>query len=140
MRVVLQPQLLSMKQLNKLQTIVFALGGLLMVIGAGVSLTGWKGAPYVFTIGAACFTLMQLQQSYEGPSITLRRLRKIVILSDLLFLLSAVLMVASQDNLFHLPQITYVQYVYNKWIGTLLLAAIIQLYAIHRIDHELKRN
>ncbi len=140
MRVVLQPQFLSMKQLNKLQTIVFALGGLLMVAGAGLSLTAWKGAPYLFTLGAVCFVLMQLQQSYDGPSITLRRLRKIVILSDLFFLLSAVLMVASQDNLFHLPQITYVQYVYNKWIGTLLLAAIIQLYATHRIDHELKKN
>lgn len=129
-----------MKQLNKLQAMVYMVGGILMVVGAGISLLGWGGAPYVFAIGALGFTPMQMMQRYDGDNVTLRRLRRILVLSDVLFLLTAVLMFASQGNAFGLSQIVYVQYVYNKWIGTLLLAAIIQLYAVHRIDYELSKE
>ena len=129
-----------MKQLNKLQAMVYMVGGILMVVGAGISLLGWGGAPYVFAIGALGFTPMQMMQRYDGDNVTLRRLRRILVLSDVLFLLTAVLMFASQGNAFGLSQIVYVQYVYNKWIGTLLLAAIIQLYAVHRIDYELAKE
>lgn len=129
-----------MKQLNKLQAMVYMVGGILMVVGAGISLLGWGGAPYVFAIGALGFTPMQMMQRYDGDNVTLRRLRRILVLSDVLFLLTAVLMFASQGNAFGLSQIVYIQYVYNKWIGTLLLAAIIQLYAVHRIDYELSKE
>ena len=129
-----------MKQLNKLQAMVYMVGGILMVVGAGIGLLGWGGAPYVFAIGALGFTPMQMMQRYDGDNVTLRRLRRILVLSDVLFLLTAVLMFASQGNAFGLSQIVYVQYVYNKWIGTLLLAAIIQLYAVHRIDYELSKE
>ncbi len=129
-----------MKQLNKWQSAVFLIGGLLMVVGAGLSVLTFSFAPYIYTAGALGFTSMQLMQTYSGTNITLHRLRNIMILSDLLFLLTAVLMFASQDNLFGLPQITYVQYVYQKWVATLLLAAIIQLYAMHRMDSELKKE
>lgn len=129
-----------MKQLNKLQAMVYMVGGILMVVGAGISLLGWGGAPYVFAIGALGFTPMQMMQRYDGDNVTLRRLRRILVLSDVLFLLTAVLMFASQGNAFGLSQIVYIQYVYNKWIGTLLLAAIIQLYAVHRIDYELAKE
>ena len=127
-----------MKQLNKWQAIAYALGGIVMVVGAGLCVLLFSWAPYVYAIGAIVFTSMQMIQRYDGPSITVRRLRRIMLLSDFLFLITAVLMFASKGNFFGLPHITYVQYIYNKWVATLLLAAIIQLYAIHRIDHELK--
>jgi hypothetical protein len=129
-----------MKQLNKVQSIVFVAGAVLMVVGAGVSLLQWVLAPYIYAVGAVGFATMQMMQVYEGNNVTICRLRRIMLLSDLLFLVTAVLMFASQGNPFGISQITYVQYVYNKWVGTLLLAAILQLYVTHRIDNELAKE
>ena len=129
-----------MTQLSKFQITVFLVGGLLMVIGAGASLFSCAWAPYVFAPGALCYVSMQMLQRYDGPSFTIRRLRRIMLLSDILFLLSAVLMFASQGNVFHIDHLTYLQYVYNKWVVTLLIAAILQLYTTHRISHELEKE
>lgn len=129
-----------MKQLNNWQNAIFLIGAMLMVVGAGISLLGWEIAPYLFAVGALGFASMQMLQRYEGPSFVIRRLRRIMLISDLLFLISAVLMFASQGNVFHLDHIVYLQYVYNKWVVTLLIAAMLQLYTTHRIDHELKKE
>jgi drug/metabolite transporter (DMT)-like permease len=130
-----------MKQLSKLQNFVFLMGGALMVVGVALNFFGVQqvGA-CVFLIGAVCFGVMQMLQRYEGQNVTIRRLRRILVTSDVLFLLTAVLMFASQSNAFGIPQVEYVLYVHNKWIGTLLLAAIIQLYAINRLDSEVEKE
>jgi len=109
-----------------------------MVAGAGLSLFQWGGAPYVFAAGVLGFVPMQLLQRYEGTDFTVRRLRRIMLISDVLFLVAAVLMFASQGNPLGLDQITYVQYVYQKWVVVLLIAAVLQLYATHRIGKELE--
>ena len=119
---------------------IFLLGGLLMVIGAGTSLLAWGAAPYIFALGALCFTAMQMKQCYDGQNVTIRRLRRMMLISDVLFLVSALLMFACQRNIFGLDHITYLQYVYNKWVVTLLIAAILQLYSFHRIGQELAKE
>ncbi|MBO4721278.1 MAG: hypothetical protein J5658_15605 [Prevotella sp.] len=129
-----------MRQLNKVQSIIYLVGGLLMVIGAGTTLLAWRPAPYVFAVGAICFASMQMLQRYEGQNFTIRRLRRIMLLSDVLFLLAALLMLANQGNFLGLSYITYMEYVYNKWVVVLLVAAILQLYATHRIGHELEKE
>ena len=129
-----------MRQLNKIQTLIFLVGALLMVVGAGASVLAWKLAPYVFAVGAIAFTSMQLLQRYEGTNFVIRRLRRMMILSDFLFLLSALLMFASMGNVFGLSHIDYITYIYNKWVLTLLVAALLQLYATHRIDRELTKE
>ena len=129
-----------MRQLNKIQTLIFLVGALLMVVGAAASVLAWKLAPYVFAVGAIAFTSMQLLQRYEGTNFVIRRLRRMMILSDFLFLLSALLMFASMGNVFGLSQIDYITYIYNKWVLTLLIAALLQLYSIHRIDRELAKE
>ena len=129
-----------MRQLSKVQNAIFLAGGLLMVIGAGASLLAWVLAPYVFAVGALCFVSMQMLQRYEGQNITIRRLRRIMLLSDVMFLVSAVLMFAGQGNVFGIDHLTYIQYVYNKWVVTLLIAAILQLYSVHRINQELEKE
>ena len=129
-----------MKQLNNWQNAIFLTGALLMVVGAGAGLPGWSAAPYLFALGALGFTSMQMLQRYEGQNFVIRRLRRIMLLSDVLFLVSALLMFASQGNALHLSHITYLQYVYNKWVVTLLIAAILQLYTTHRISHELEKE
>ena len=133
-------KLAKMKQLNKVETFIYVAGAILMVLGAGISLTGWAGYPYLFCIGAICYASMQLQQRYEGKNVTIRRLRRLMILSDFLILLAGVLMLAGQTNTLGLSQLTFLQYVYNKWVVVLLIAALIQLYVTHRIDYELKKE
>ena len=129
-----------MRQLNKIQTLIFLVGALLMVVGAGASVLAWKLAPYVFAVGAIAFTSMQLLQRYEGTNFVIRRLRRMLILSDFLFLISALLMFANMGNVFGLGQIDYITYIYNKWVLTLLVAAMLQLYSTHRIDKELAKE
>ena len=111
-----------------------------MVVGAGTSLLAWRFAPYVFAVGVVCFVSMQMLQRYEGQNFTIRRLRRIMLLSDVLFLVAALLMFANQGNVFGLSYITYVQYIYNKWVIVLLIGAILQLYSSHRIGHELEKE
>ena len=129
-----------MKELNKLQTAIFLFGGILMAVGAGTTLLGWGSAPYIFAIGALGFSSMQMQQRYEGQNFTIRRLRRMMLLSDVLFLVAALLMFASKGNFLGLSYITYIEYVYNKWVIVLLIAALLQLYSIHRIGSELEKE
>ncbi len=129
-----------MRQLNSIQQIIFLVGAVLMVIGAGVSLLRWPLAPWIFAVGALGFASMQMLQTYDGPNLTIRRLRRIMLFSDVLFLVSAALMFAGNGNPLRLEWTTYLQYVHQKWVATLLLAAILQLYVTHRISHELERE
>ena len=126
--------------MNKLQTAIFLFGGILMAIGAGTTLLGWGSAPYIFAIGAVCFSSMQMLQRYEGQNFTIRRLRRMMLISDVLFLVAALLMFASKGNYFGLSYITYIEYVYNKWVVVLLIAALLQLYSMHRIGSELEKE
>ena len=129
-----------MKKLNNVQVADFHLGALLMVIGAGTSMLAWGSAPYVFSVGALCFASMQMLQRYEGSNFVIRRLRRIQLVSDVLFLVSGLLMIANKGNFLGLSYMTYIEYVYNKWVITLLVAAILQLYSTHRLGHELEKE
>ena len=129
-----------MRELNKLQTAIFLFGGILMAVGAGTTLLGWGSAPYIFAIGALGFSSMQMQQRYEGQNFTIRRLRRMMLLSDVLFLVAALLMFASKGNFLGLSYITSIEYVYNKWVIVLLIAALLQLYSMHRIGSELEKE
>ena len=129
-----------MNRLNRVQTIIFLAGGLLMVAGAALGLFYPALAPYVFGVGAVGFTSMQMLQRYDGTNFTIRRLRRIMLLSDVLFLVAAVLMFASLGNSLGIDHITYMQYVYHKWVPVLMIAAVLQLYATHRIDSELAKE
>ena len=129
-----------MKQLNKIQTVIFLLGGMLMAVGAGTTLLGWGSAPYIYALGAIGFSSMQMLQRYEGNNFTIRRLRRMMLLSDVLFLVAALLMFANISNFMGVSYINYIEYVYNKWVIVLLIAALLQLYSIHRIGSELEKE
>ena len=117
---------------------LFIAGAVLLVVGAAASLLRWDAAPWLFAVGALAYTSMQMQQSYEGRSFTVRRLRRIMLFSDFLLLLTAVLMFISRwPQLGGLDWLTYVNYVHNNWVVTLLIAALLQLYTTYRIDREL---
>ena len=129
-----------MRQLSKWESYVMLLGGLLMVIGAGANVLFCSWAPYVFAPGALLFVAMQLRQRYEGREFTIRRLRRIQIISDFLFLVAGLLMMANQQNFLGLDQLSYIKYVHNNWVVVLLVAAVLQLYTSHRIASELEKD
>lgn len=129
-----------MRQMSKTETFLLLLGGMLMVIGSGASLFMQAWAPYVFAPGALLFAAIQMRQTYEGKNITIRRLRRIMLMSDVLFLIAALLMFASQANFLGLDFLVYLKYVHNNWIVVLLAAAILQLYTSHRIANELEKE
>ena len=122
-----------MRSLSKLETYLMLIGGLLMVVGAGASVLLRSWAPYVFAPGALLFATMQMRQRYEGTNVTVKRLRHIMLLSCVLFLVAAL-------NFFGLDYITYLKYVHNNWIVVLLVAAILQLYTSHRIANEIEKE
>ena len=57
-----------MRQLSKIQSILFIIGGVLMVIGVGcfVFMVQQLVMCWVFLAGAVLFATMQLLQVYEG--------------------------------------------------------------------------
>ena len=139
-----------MKQLNKLQTIIMLAGAALMAAGAGMYVLGAPPEPssVMFAAGAAAFASMQLRQTYDGRNTAIRRLRRIMDVGDVLFILSGVLMLENAFK-FMLPlfvkyvdngYMAYVTYIHNNWVVLLLIAAIIEIYTTHRISNELKKE
>ena len=129
-----------MRQLSNIEVWLMLAGGLLMVVGSGASLFLRSWAPYVFAPGALLFVAMQMRQRYEGKDFTVRRLRRMMLLSDVLFLVAALLMFANQSNFLGLDYLSYIKYVHNNWIVVLLVAAVLQLYSSHRIANELENT
>ncbi len=129
-----------MKPLSKWQNVIFMIGAVLIVVGAASSIFRWNVYPYVFSVGAVCYAVVQMMQQYEGNSFIVRRLLRIQVISDFLLLLTGVLMFANDGNSFGLEWLNYVNYVQNNWVVTLLLTAILQLYTTFRISKELEKE
>lgn len=129
-----------MRQLNKIENTILLFGAVMMVIGSGANIFAQPWAPYVFGMGTVGYVLMQLKQKYEGSNVAIKRLRRMVIISDVCLLLAALMMFANMDNLFRLDAVTYIKYVHNNWVVVLLVAAMLQLYTSHRISKEILKN
>ena len=129
-----------MRQLNKVENTILLFGAVMMVIGSGANIFAQPWAPYVFGMGTVGYVLMQLKQKYKGSNVAIKRLRRMVIISDVCLLLAAVMMFANMDNLFRLDAVTYIKYVHNNWVVVLLVAAMLQLYTSHRISKEILKN
>lgn len=134
-----------MKQLNKLQTLIFLTGGAIMVVGAGCFALMWqqKIACWIYLAGALMFGVIQMMQEYQGNNFIVKRLKRIMSLADIFFILSGFLMV---DMVYRFLQsafdnyLTYYNTIYNKWVVLLLIAAIQEMYTMHRIEHELSKE
>jgi len=138
----------AMRQMSKAETFLFLLGGLLMVVGAGCFAFMWhrEVASWIFLVGAVLFSAMQTRQTYSGTSLVIRRLKRIQLLSGILFILTGILMADTAVH-FLLPlfkgeggYISYITYIYNKWVIALLIAAVLEVYTTHRLSHELEKE
>ena len=121
------------------------IGGILLVAGTGcyVFLFHQGIACWVALAGALAFSLVQICQRYDGSSFVVRRLRRIMLLADVLFVIAALMMIESYYG-FLRPMFsnlqTYFTWIYNKWIIALLVAALLEIYSTHRIDRELRKE
>lgn len=134
-----------MTQLSKLQSALFLCGGILMVVGACCYAIMWQQRTvcWVFLVGSILFATMQIMQAYEGSNFVVRRLKRIMTATDLLFILAGLLMTDNAYQLFRplfRNDVGYFTYVYNKWVIVLLIAAVLEMYTMHRISHELKKE
>lgn len=116
-----------------------------MVIGAGcfVFMFAQQIVCWMYLLGALLFAAMQVNQAYEGQNPTIKRLKKIMTFADIFFVLAGLLMVDSanmwlRDSLS--DPVTYFNLIYNKWVMLLLAAAILEMYSMHRIASELKKE
>lgn len=147
------------RELSRVESLILVAGCLLMVAGIGcfVFMFHQIVAGCVFTLGAMLFAVQSLQ-GYHGSDITLRRLKSIMNLANIFFILAGILMVDTAmtnivladpmgahhrflSNMFSNWE-TYIQCIYNKWLPLLLIAVVLELYSTHRISSELnkKRN
>ena len=138
-----------MRQLCKIQSVIYILGGVMMVVGAGCFAFGFIYPSmllytcWVFLLGTLAFSIIQAMQLYEGKSLVLHRLKRIQGVADIFFVLSGISMV---DTVYAFARQwfsnyeTYITYFYNKWVIFLLIAALLEIYTTHRISHELKKE
>ena len=122
-----------MKELNKVQNIIFRLGGILLLCGTCIYLFHQMAGMIVFTSGVLGFTAMQMLCRYDGRDITLLRLRRQQLLSDVCFLLSAAAMILQvlESGPFWARR--------NLWILLLVIGCVLQLYTAFRIPAEWTR-
>ena len=84
-----------MKQLNRIETIIYAAGGLMMALGTGLYAFFIKQdiACIVMLVGAIGFATMQMRQQYLGTNIAIRRLRRIMVIAEIGFIIAGLFMV-----------------------------------------------
>lgn len=138
-----------MEKLNRYQSIVYTIGLLLMPIGIGMYVfdVSPRIASIIYFIGADAFAVMQTLQKYHGTSLTIHRLCSMLTLASVLFVLSGVMLIENAWLIAY-PLFTgsvdtynfYAQYIHNNWVVLLLIAVMMEAYAIHRLSTELSKE
>ncbi|MEG1579635.1 MAG: hypothetical protein RR386_00015 [Bacteroidaceae bacterium] len=121
-----------MKELNRIQNFIFVLGAFLILVGALMCVTRMWISPYIYSVGAVCFSSMQLLASYEGTNFVIKRLRRQQIIAVLLLLIAAIPMFMTIWKQGFAQQ--------NEWVLCLTIAAVVELYTAFRIPAELEKE
>ena len=81
-----------------------------------------KWMRWIYAGGAVLVLVARIVGVYNGPSLRIKRLHRILIFSGVLYCASALMMFFSRGT--------------NDWIGFLLAGVMVQLYASWMIDRE----
>lgn len=128
---------------NRLIEAFTTVGGILVIIGAAVQITGWVYAPYVFLAGSLLFSCGQFADRYMGDDRIIRHLRFQQVIGACFILLTAVLMfsgqlhetvLASMGMNRNLRTVLIALTAKNNWILTLTIGAVTELYTSFRMD------
>lgn len=111
--------------MNKLIPALYAVGGVMTLVGAAVYITGWVFAPYIYTIGASMFALAQINSPYTGTNKNIKRLRRQQVFGALFLVVAGALMVFMEKN---------------EWVVVLTIGSVIELYTAFRIPQEEKKQ
>lgn len=131
------------KRERRLTEAFITVGGVLLLFGAAVRITGWEYAPYLFAVGSLMFASGQFADRYEGSDPVIKRLRRQQLAGAVFLLVSAVLMftdslhvklMLNSDMSDKLRSILLAVTRRNNWILTLSIAAVFELYSSFRID------
>lgn len=122
-----------MNKLKDWQVMMMSAGMIFVLIGVGCYFFHQWAAYVVYGVGVLMFVPMQLMQRYEGSNFILRRLRRMQIISDVLFLLTGILMYLNGKFILNM-------YIRNEWMLALTVATILQLYTAFRIPAELDKD
>jgi len=119
-------------------------GGVLLILGAGVYITGWEYSPYFYLVGSLMFASGQFADRYTGTDPIVKRLRFQQVLGAVFLLLTAALMFSDplHDQLLanigmggKLRSFLLTLTRRNNWILTLSIGAVFELYSAFRLDH-----
>lgn len=134
---------------NRLIESFTTVGGVLLVLGAAVYITGWEYSPYFYLAGSVMFASGQFADRYTGNDPIVKRLRFQQVLGAIFLLLTAALMFSTplHNRLLadmgmggkmrsFLLEITRK----NNWIVTLTIGAVFELYTAFRLDHISKKE
>lgn len=135
--------------MEKITDALLKVGGVLLLLGAAAMITRWSFAPYIYCAGAIMFCFAQMATEYPSDTLTIRRLRGQLFIANFFLLLTGVLMFAAPLHAQLLVNHTLPEGIRsflisltrrNSWIGTLCIAALFELYASFRLDHELSKE
>jgi uncharacterized membrane protein HdeD (DUF308 family) len=123
-----------MKELTKFQTILYNLGGVMMLIGAIMPMEPslMTYAAYIYMCGALTFGCMQLLQRYDGRNIALMRLRRQQIVASFLLIAAGIMFIMKVNAI--------APFRGDEWQVVLCIAAFIELYTAFRIPAEIKKE
>ena len=123
-------------------------GGLLLLAGATVRITGWEYSQYLYSLGALMFSAAQFADRYDGHDLIMKRLRGQQVLGSVFLLLTAVLMFMEplHAGFYTAPGMndrlrSFLLAVTrrNSWIITLSIAALFELYSSMRMESRQKK-
>ncbi len=129
---------------NRLIESFTTVGGVLLLFGAAVFITGWDYAPFIYLAGSVMFASGQFADRYTGDDKIIKRLRFQQVLGACFLLLTAALMFADGIHSMLLTDNTMSPGLRsfllgltrkNNWIVTLSIGAVFELYSSFRLDH-----
>lgn len=129
--------------MNKMINAMMTIGGVLLLVGAMVMITGWDYAPYIYLLGSVMFASAQMSDRYDGDDMILKRLRLQQVLGSILLVITGFLMFSGnyhQQLMFNnsmndtLRSFLLTLTARNSWIVTLCIATLFELYSSFRID------
>ena len=124
-------------------------GGVLLLFGAAVFITGWDYAPYLYLVGSLMFASGQFTDRYDGNDPIIKRLRFQQVLGAIFLLLTGALMFSGglHERLMTdanmgggMHSLLLVLTRRNNWIVTLSIGAVFELYSSFRMDYISKKQ
>ena len=124
-------------------------GGLLLIAGAAVYITGWEYSPYFYLVGSIMFAVGQFSDRYTGDDPIMKRLRFQQVLGASFLLITGFLMFSESLHvrLVENPAMgcslnSFLQTLTrrNNWIVTLSIGALFELYSSFRMDYISKNK